>query len=36
MKRMVIKFKNNTKLKGRTNLLDDRVKIQNALDKAEH
>ena len=34
MKRMVIKFENNTKLKGRANLLDGRIKIQNALDKA--
>lgn len=32
---MVIKFTNNTKLKGRANVLDDRIKFQNNLDKAE-
>lgn len=36
MERMVIKFANNTKLKGSANVLDDRIKIQNDLDKAEH
>lgn len=33
---MVIKFANNTKLKGRANALDNRIKIQNYLDKAKH
>lgn len=33
---MFIKFANNTKLKGRANVLDDRIKIKNDLDKAEH
>lgn len=36
MERMVIKFASNTKLKGSTNVLYDRIKIQNDLDKAEH
>lgn len=36
MEKGVIKFANNTKLKGRTNVLDDTIKIQNDLDKAEH
>lgn len=36
MEKMVIKFANNSKLKGRTNVLDDTIKIQNDLDKAEH
>ena len=30
------KFANNTKLKGRANVLDDTIKIRNDLDKAEH
>jgi hypothetical protein len=33
---IVIKFTNNTKLKGRANMPCDRIKIQNDLDKAEH
>lgn len=36
IERMVIKFANNTKLRGRANGLDDRIKIQNDFDKAEH
>lgn len=36
MERMVSKFANNTKLIGSANVLDDRIEIQNGLDKAEH
>lgn len=36
MERTVIKFANHTKLKVGVNVLDDRIKIQNDLDKAEH
>lgn len=33
---LVIRFTNNAKLKGRANMLADKIKIQNDLDKAEH
>lgn len=32
---MVIKFANNTKLKGRANVSHDRIRNQNDLDRAE-